>query len=63
MLIDRSVGRARARSGLLLPRTQSLPDLLLAIMPMICKECWETGKCAVCQREFRPSKYAPIEVV
>ena len=27
-------------------------------MPMICKECWETGKCAVCQRDFRPSECA-----
>eukprot|EP00972_Heterocapsa_arctica_P083607 12319834-Heterocapsa_arctica.AAC.1 len=27
-------------------------------MPMICKECWETGKCAVCQTDFRPSERA-----
>eukprot|EP00972_Heterocapsa_arctica_P110529 16271644-Heterocapsa_arctica.AAC.1 len=23
-------------------------------LPAICKECWETGKCAVCQHNFRP---------
>jgi len=35
------------------PRSKSMS---LECGHKVCKECWATGKCAVCQRDFRPSE-------